>query len=522
MSNQNFIAVDFETATNTSRMACQVGITIVKDGIIKDTIVRLIQPPHNEYEPNCINVHHIVPEMTEKAPTFDKVWQEISHLFIDTTIVAHNASFDEDVLYKNLSYYGILPIGINKFECTYCIYNHNLHDLCQSFGMSTQGHHDAGFDSRCCAQFYLNHLNGVKPDYNLINKENNNNFSSHVALHGDVLQKDLSEANPNNPFFDRKLVITGEFDIDRIELAEKLKKMGADIDTTITKRTSYVIIGSEPGPKKMEKLEELINSGNHIVKIYPSDLERIFNGEWNNYMTVKPSLVGKDPNHPLYDRRVFITGKWGNRTNFKKLLESYGAEVEDQITKYVTHVFIGQDPKEEDLNNIQKLEFNGFHFCRLYQNDFDNLSFQIWDPYRTPFFLKKELDFSIQLFEQQHIRFDGMRNIIASKELYYGKGFKEKVDCFYQIAGNLGAFGNWDLNNDVDICVLSNSTINKLRDGIKDETIKYIEDTYNKNNADQFNYKFLTEQDILDYCKSRCDACDDDVTMHYYNVYINS
>ena len=43
----NFISIDFETAT-CDKMACQVGITIVEDGEIKDTIVRLIQPPQKQ------------------------------------------------------------------------------------------------------------------------------------------------------------------------------------------------------------------------------------------------------------------------------------------------------------------------------------------------------------------------------------------------------------------------------------------------------------------------------------------
>ena len=44
MKKPSFTAVDFETAT-PDRMACQVGLTIVRNGEIKDTIVKLIKPP---------------------------------------------------------------------------------------------------------------------------------------------------------------------------------------------------------------------------------------------------------------------------------------------------------------------------------------------------------------------------------------------------------------------------------------------------------------------------------------------
>ena len=72
MSNTDFIAVDFETATN-SRMACQIGIVVVRDGNITERISKLIQPPFNEYDSNTIRVHHITPDNTKNSDTFDKI-----------------------------------------------------------------------------------------------------------------------------------------------------------------------------------------------------------------------------------------------------------------------------------------------------------------------------------------------------------------------------------------------------------------------------------------------------------------
>ena len=40
----SFIAVDFETATY-NRMACQVGIVVVRNGVITERISNFIQPP---------------------------------------------------------------------------------------------------------------------------------------------------------------------------------------------------------------------------------------------------------------------------------------------------------------------------------------------------------------------------------------------------------------------------------------------------------------------------------------------
>lgn len=158
----NFVAIDFETAT-FDRMACQVGITIVKEGEIIDTFEKLIQPPRNYYDDANINVHHITPEMTKDAPTFDKVWEEISDYIIGRVVVAHNAAFDEDVLYKNLSFYGIQVRGIMPFFCTYKLFGHALTDLCKMFDIDCGEHHNASNDSRCCAEVFLKYLNRVKP-----------------------------------------------------------------------------------------------------------------------------------------------------------------------------------------------------------------------------------------------------------------------------------------------------------------------------------------------------------------------
>lgn len=419
----NFIAVDFETATNT-RMACQIGIVVVKEGLIVEKISKLIQPPSNYYDSNTINIHHITPEKTKDSETFDKVWKQISAYFTNSTVVAHNAQFDEDVLLKNLAYYGILPLGIKPFKCTCNLFNRTgLNDLCHGFGMDVSGHHDALFDAECCAHFYLKYLNGEKP---IQTQRKKKTLSEKKAekLTGDILVKDLSNADPNNPFYDRKVVITGEFDIERKTLGKLLKSMGADIDTAITKRTNYVLIGEYPGPKKIEKLDKLIHDGYNIKKLYANDIAAILEGDWKGYHASKE--------------------------------------------------------------------------------------------------VKKDLDFTIEHYRLHKLSFSENNNVIASKELYYGKGMAGNFDLFNQITGNLGAFGDNEIYPETNICVLSDSTIKKLSLGMKDETILYIQNFYNNNKAITFDFRFISEQEILRFCKERCERCGDEVTMDLYNKYVNS
>lgn len=429
MKSDSFVAVDFETATN-SRMACQVGIVVVEHGVIKEKVSRLIQPPGNIYDESTINIHHITPEVTAECPTFDKVWEDIQHYFIGTNIIAHNAEFDESVLRINLEYYNIMPMGILPFDCTCNMYGRTgLHDLCIAFGMDFSRHHEALFDAECCAQFYLNYLNGVKPDFSRLGekgtvKENKYKRYADRQISGDVLKKDLSNADPNNPFYDRKIVITGEFSQDRKFIAKQLKEMGADVDTTITKRTNYVLIGIDAGPVKLEKLEKLIHDGYNIRKLYQHDIDAILAGDWEGYHA--------------------------DKTVQKALVLTY--------EHYVKH----------------------------------------------------------------HLTFDNDYNIIASKELYYGKGFKGNFDLFNQITGNLGAAGDTQIYPETNIIVLSDSSISQLQAGVPDETIKYIQDYYNNNKSIVFDFSFISETDILDFCKRRCEKCGDEVTMELYEKYMES
>lgn len=283
----SFIAVDFETAT-FDKMACQIGVTIVENGIIKGTAVDYIQPPENRYEIGCIKVHHISPEQTLNAPTFDVIWQNYKELFENFPIVAHNAPFDESVLRHNLDYYGIHHDNIAHFICTYQIYQLSLDKLCWAFDLHDNAHHDAGFDSLRCAQFYKFYLEGIQPDLSrLVNyipeAERHTSIKQHKQLRGDVLHKDLSNADPNNPFYNKKIVITGVFDIEREALAQHLKSLGADLDTCISKKTNYVFVGRDAGPSKLAKMQALIDSGYAIRQLGQNEVNQILA---NNFSTI--------------------------------------------------------------------------------------------------------------------------------------------------------------------------------------------------------------------------------------------
>jgi DNA polymerase-3 subunit epsilon len=155
----NFTAIDFETAKGNRNSICQVGMTIVENGVVTKELVDYVQPPNNDYSDRNIEIHGITPENTLSSPTFADLWPKISHYFEGKTVLAHNGSFDFDVLSTTLNYYGIDYPNITEV-CTYKIYGKGLKQACIENGIELTEHHDAGADSKACAELYLRYLNG--------------------------------------------------------------------------------------------------------------------------------------------------------------------------------------------------------------------------------------------------------------------------------------------------------------------------------------------------------------------------
>lgn len=263
MFPDNYTAIDFETAT-ASRMACQIGLVQVDNGQIVLEREYLIQPPENRFDDKTILVHGITPEQTATAPRFDELWPELKPLFEGRFIVAHNASFDEATLKKNLEYYGLKMPRILGFGCTCGPFGRvNLFSATSYFGIELGVHHNALADARACALLalaYKQHFGETMCIPKLKEK------SARVVSKENKGWKDDLEEVPDNYFKGKTVVITGTFECypSRDELAGMLKDMGARVTTSISKRTAIVIAGYGAGPSKLQQVEALRDEGVQI------------------------------------------------------------------------------------------------------------------------------------------------------------------------------------------------------------------------------------------------------------------
>ena len=161
---------------------------------------------------------------------------------------------------------------------------------------------------------------------------------------------------------------------------------------------------------------------------------------------------------------------------------------------------------------------------RLSQEDLDCIfRGENWEEYAISNEVVKELDFTMDHFNQHHYMFDeGVRNKIAGKELYFCEGFRKDKYAISQIAGNLAAWCNHMLSSQIQIFVLSNSTIEKLQRGEKDENILMIQNYYNRNKSEKFDFSFMTEDDILYFAQLWIKTHNDKVLLSLYERYMNS
>ncbi len=279
MSTLSFVALDVETANNNQTSICQIGYVIVNNGQIVEEKCFLVQPPGNEYEARHSCIHGIDAYQTRNQPTFPEVWNKIKPDLTNRLLVIHNASFDINVLNATLDYYGISKPCF-QVECTYRKTELNLKSLAESLQIEMNKHHDALSDARTCALAYIKLFYGETPNHDLISNSKSDMFAGHERLTGNILKPKSEVANPCNPFFHKKVVFTGVLQtMSRENAACLVQEMGADIDTSINKKTDFVIVGQGAGPSKLKKIDEFNSSGSSIKTLTEVEfLSKIKNG----------------------------------------------------------------------------------------------------------------------------------------------------------------------------------------------------------------------------------------------------
>lgn len=164
----DFIAIDFETASNRYHSACSLGLAFVKNGKIVDQKYYLIKPP-GKFVAYNVKIHGLTAQDVKDAPTWIEIWPEINELTKNSLLVAHSASFDISVLIACCNYYK-LPLphfqyidSIDLFRAAYPTHQKASLDYCSHLlSIQLDNHHNAVEDAVACAQVAIKSIKRIQ------------------------------------------------------------------------------------------------------------------------------------------------------------------------------------------------------------------------------------------------------------------------------------------------------------------------------------------------------------------------
>ncbi|MFC1453728.1 exonuclease domain-containing protein [Verrucomicrobiota bacterium] len=304
----NFTAIDFETANSSRGSACAVGLCVVQNGQITQSVQHLIRPDPPYFAPFNISIHGITDQDVAGAPSFIELWPEVL-ASISGPLVAHNASFDISVIRRSLDDGGMDYPDIDYY-CTRVISKltwpdmptYALDHVAQHLGLSFQ-HHNAAEDARACAcvalaacrvhaasslcdleepfVFATGRLfpGGYSPCHGR-GKDPSIRGTSSAKLRAADISAVVTEFDPDHPFFGKSFVFTGAMTaLVRKDAMQAVVDCGGVCHDTVKQDTNYLVLGQKgyivyrSGHKssKMKKAESILSKGFPIEILSEAD-----------------------------------------------------------------------------------------------------------------------------------------------------------------------------------------------------------------------------------------------------------
>ncbi|MDU4600956.1 MAG: 3'-5' exonuclease [Staphylococcus warneri] len=179
MSENAFVALDFETANGKRTSICSVGMVKVIENQITESFHTLVNPNDYFSEQN-ISVHGIHPEDVGSSPNFSYVYPYMMQFIDQLPVVAHNAAFDMNVLHQSIQAIGLETPHLTYF-CSYQLakrtvqsHRYGLKHMMDYYQLDFHGHHDALNDAKACAMItfrLLKHYDDLPSMLNIYGKD---------------------------------------------------------------------------------------------------------------------------------------------------------------------------------------------------------------------------------------------------------------------------------------------------------------------------------------------------------------
>lgn len=290
----DYIAIDFETANQNRVSACALGLAFIKHDRIAFNTSFDIKPPEKEkFASRNIEIHGITAEDVDYAMTFDELWEsELSKYFNNNLIIFHNASMDLSVLRNLFEHYLIQNYEIEYLDTMRLAEKtgnpKKLRELAEQFEIEFENLHDPKEDAKVCA-YVFGELVEIYPNYKELygklsfretkNKIKQKQVSLEVKNENlDYIQTySLSKEQVNQiEIYGKGFIFTGEITTERSEAKKIITNNGGIIKSSITSKVDFVIVGTDFGWSKIQKVHNLNTEKKCEIRILTnSDFEHL-------------------------------------------------------------------------------------------------------------------------------------------------------------------------------------------------------------------------------------------------------
>lgn len=235
----------------------------------------------------------------------------------------------------------------------------------------------------------------------------------------------------------------------------------------------------------------------------------------------KPSQLGI-----LEDKIVCFLGKFEEQKTIREIKKKLGANAVSRPSKKTHLVVLGSDPNQNNYDHLQMLKHDGYFIPVINESEFValvetnesdlNLSLPIKNVNITYDYI-----FNCPILEKvTKMSTDVLTHALGGKEIYI-RTTHGNLDALAQCLGNIGASVSYTLSDDTDYIWLNSECVKDLKTGVKDDLINEVEEFYNSYNSPKFLYKFLMEEDVLNFIERRAKEINDEYSLDLYNRFMD-
>jgi DNA polymerase III subunit epsilon len=279
----DFVAIDVETANADMSSICQIGLVYFKERELCEEWKSYIDPK-DFFDGINISIHGIDESTVQGAPQLPEIADTL-YRFLDKKITVCHTHFDRISIRKAFEKYGIRhPENIwldsarvarrtwKEFERK----GYGLHNICEKLEYKFK-HHDALEDAKAAGYIMLTAMEQSCLDLKGWLKRVNQPISGLIKTKRDV--------NTEGPLYGEVIVFTGALELRRAEAADMAAKIGFQVESGVTKKTTILVVGNQDIKKlvgqekssKHRKAEAFILSGQHIRIIGENDFKELIN-----------------------------------------------------------------------------------------------------------------------------------------------------------------------------------------------------------------------------------------------------